>query len=110
MERIRVSAQRLLEIAQRLDELSEDGASELQALSTELGTIADNWPDEKPPAEIPNWAREMRGVMFRALMEDPDLMRRVQDESFFRRQAQAYSYRDRLDAVAMQMKVFSGGV
>lgn len=40
-------ADRLIEIAQRLDELAGDDASELQTLSSELGEIAEKWP-QKP--------------------------------------------------------------
>lgn len=68
-------AQRLIEIAQRLDELSGDGESELQSLSAELGEIADAWTDPNQIApglrtyQTPRWVYEMQKIMEQAMQE-----------------------------------------
>lgn len=61
-------ADRLIEIAQRLDELAEDGPSELVALGEELGRIAVAWPEPQPPqvrADAPEWLMEIQKIVER---------------------------------------------
>jgi hypothetical protein len=57
-----------MRIAQRLDELAEDGPSELTALSEELGRIADTWPE--PPKPRPRYLEEMEHLFRRAVEEE----------------------------------------
>lgn len=56
--------ERLLEVAQRLDELSED-LPELQDLSEQLGRIADSWPAPQPQrsGDIPEWLAQIQQIM-----------------------------------------------
>jgi hypothetical protein len=61
--------EQLMRIAQRLDELAEDGPSELTALSEEIGVIADAWPVEKREKR-PRWMEEMEHLFRRAVEEE----------------------------------------
>jgi hypothetical protein len=63
-------AERLMSIARRLDELAEDGPSELTTISEELGQIAEAWPDPRKNGPEPRWVSEMRHVMERGIQEE----------------------------------------
>jgi hypothetical protein len=57
---------RLIEIAQRLDELAEE-IPELEALSEELGRLAEAWPMDRP--QTPEWLAEIRQIVERRAAE-----------------------------------------
>jgi hypothetical protein len=77
--------EQLMRIAQRLDELAEDGPSELTALSEELGVIADAWPVEKREKR-PRWMEEIE-----------HLFRQAVEEEVFLRSRGPHDYRATLD-------------
>lgn len=58
-------------IAQRLDELADEGPPELLDLAEDLGRIADMWPTDPPPSREgdPRWLQEIREVLERAAAE-----------------------------------------
>jgi hypothetical protein len=62
-------AERLATIAQRLDELADDGPSELTDISEELGRIADSLPSSQVRDDTPRWLAEMRSLVERSAME-----------------------------------------
>lgn len=98
-------ASRLLEIAQRLDEISGDGASELQALSNELGEIADAWPDDRTTQRSqtpdPGYLRELdnmlRHYLTRLAAREPNAFRDIA----YRAGAARWQENDRVDALLM---------
>jgi hypothetical protein len=60
-------AERLIALAQQLDELSDD-MPELGSISEELGRIADAWPENRLN-EDPRWLQHLRGFVEQAAME-----------------------------------------
>lgn len=93
-----MSAERLLEVARRLDELAGDGESELQTISEELGELADKWPQPLPKEEAPRWAEAMRSLIMRALMDEPALLRQVQEELYLRESRFGYGMQAQMAA------------
>lgn len=81
-----MSAQRLLEIAQRLDELAEDGPSELVTLSEELGTLAERWPEDRGRDRTSVYVQEIEDLIDRAAQEKMYGMSRNSFEEYRRRE------------------------
>lgn len=64
--------QRLNDVAQRLDELADEGPSELTTLAEELGRIADEIPSVMPmnrKADTPEWLARIEQIVEQAAVE-----------------------------------------
>jgi hypothetical protein len=67
--------ERLLDVAKRLDEIADDGPSELTTLSDEIGKIVASIEDAPPPntvvqsRPVPRWMRDMQQMIERAAEE-----------------------------------------
>lgn len=75
VEGVRVNSitDRINAVAQRLDELADDGSSELTTLAEELGRIADDWSTgaitHVGKEATPEWLRRIQREIERAAME-----------------------------------------
>ena len=90
--------ERLLDVAKRLDEMADDGPSELTTLSDEIGKIAaslEDRPRSGPPVPMPRWMQDIQYIV----------ERNAEEIAYHTRgkHPRGYRERDRLDAQIMSM-------